>query len=61
MTIINPILILQLRVEDSTAESEYACILKYGNLKEEDTCRMLSFFLFTLLHISQDWQIGVYP
>jgi len=40
MTIINPILILQLRVEDSTAESEYACILKYGNLKEEDTCRM---------------------
>lgn len=35
-----PILIFQLRPEDVTADSEYACILKYGGLREEDTCRM---------------------
>ena len=35
-----PILILQLRPEDVTADSEYACFLKYGQLKEEDTCRI---------------------
>ena len=40
MVATNPILILQLRVEDSTSDSEYACILKYGDLQAEDTCRM---------------------
>lgn len=35
-----PILILQLRPEDATADSEYACILKYGQLQTEDTCRI---------------------
>jgi GMP synthase (glutamine-hydrolysing) len=35
-----PILILQLRPEDATADSEYACILKYGQLKVEDTRRV---------------------
>lgn len=35
-----PILILQLRPEDITADSEYACFLKYGQLKAEDTCRI---------------------
>jgi len=35
-----PVLILQLRPEDITADSEYACFLKYGQLKAEDTCRM---------------------
>ncbi len=37
---IKPFLILQLRPEDITADSEYACFLKYGQLKVEDTCRM---------------------
>ena len=40
MTIIKPILTLQLRPEDATADSEYACILKYGQLKAEDTRRL---------------------
>lgn len=40
MTMSKPILILQLRPEDATADSEYACILKYGQLKAEDTCRI---------------------
>lgn len=40
MTVTKPILIFQLRPEDITADSEYACILKYGELREEDTCRM---------------------
>lgn len=40
MTMAKPILILQLRPEDATADSEYACILKYGQLKVEDTCRI---------------------
>jgi len=35
-----PILTLQLRPEDTTADSEYACILKYGQLKADDTCRI---------------------
>ena len=40
MTITKPILILQLRPEDITADSEYACFLKYGQLKAEDTRRL---------------------
>ena len=40
MTMTKPILILQLRPEDATADSEYACILKYGQLKAEDTRRI---------------------
>ncbi len=40
MTMAKPILILQLRPEDVTANSEYACILKYGQLKAEDTRRL---------------------
>lgn len=35
-----PILILQLRPEDTTSDSEYACFLKYGDLRAEDTHRM---------------------
>lgn len=35
-----PFLVLQLRPEDVTADSEYACFLKYGQLKEEDTRRI---------------------
>ena len=35
-----PILILQLRPENITADSEYACFLKYGQLKAEDTRRI---------------------
>jgi GMP synthase (glutamine-hydrolysing) len=35
-----PVLILQLRPEDITADSEYACFLKYCQLKAEDTCRI---------------------
>jgi GMP synthase (glutamine-hydrolysing) len=34
-----PVLILQLRPEDTTSDSEYACILKYGGLQAGDTCR----------------------
>lgn len=37
---VKPVLILQLRPEDVTSESEYACILKYGQLNAEDTVRM---------------------
>ena len=40
MTATKPILILQLRPEDATSDSEYACFLKYGGLRAEDTCRM---------------------
>jgi GMP synthase (glutamine-hydrolysing) len=36
----NPVLILQLRPEDATADSEFACILKYGQLMAEDTRRL---------------------
>ena len=35
-----PVLILQLRPEDATADSEYACFLKYGQLKAENTRRI---------------------
>jgi GMP synthase (glutamine-hydrolysing) len=35
-----PILILQLRPEDATSDSEYACFLKYGGLRTKDTCRI---------------------
>ena len=35
-----PVLILQLRPEDATSDSEYACFLKYGGLQAEATCRI---------------------
>lgn len=35
-----PILILQLRPEDATSDSEYACFLKYGRLKAAQTQRI---------------------
>jgi GMP synthase (glutamine-hydrolysing) len=35
-----PILILQLRPEDATSDSEYGRFLKYGGLQAGDTCRM---------------------
>ena len=36
-----PVLILQLRPEDATSDSEYRCFLKYAQLQAEDTkmCR----------------------
>jgi GMP synthase (glutamine-hydrolysing) len=40
MTATKPILILQLRPEDATSDSEYACFLKYGGLRADDTCRI---------------------
>jgi GMP synthase (glutamine-hydrolysing) len=40
MTVTKPILILQLRPEDATSDSEYACFLKYGGLRAEDTVRI---------------------
>jgi GMP synthase (glutamine-hydrolysing) len=40
MTTPKPVLILQLRPEDETSDSEYACILKYGELRAENTCRI---------------------
>jgi GMP synthase (glutamine-hydrolysing) len=40
MTAAKPILILQLRPEDVTADSEYARFLKYGQVKAADTCRL---------------------
>lgn len=40
MTSAKPVLILQLRPEDATSNSEYACFLKYGQLQAKDTCRM---------------------
>jgi len=40
MTDRKPVLILQLRPEDVTSDSEYACFLKYGGLRAGDTCRM---------------------
>ena len=40
MTATKPILVLQLRPEDATSDSEYACLLKYGGMRAEDTCRM---------------------
>jgi GMP synthase (glutamine-hydrolysing) len=40
MTAPRPVLILQLRPEDETSDSEYACLLKYGGLRAEDTRRI---------------------
>ena len=40
MTAKKPVLILQLRPEDATSDSEYTCFLKYGGLKAEDTVRI---------------------
>lgn len=40
MTAGKPVLILQLRPEDTTSDSEYACLLKYGGLGAGDTCRL---------------------
>jgi hypothetical protein len=40
MSTTRPVLILQLRPEDPTADSEYACFLKYGQLQAADTCRI---------------------
>ena len=40
MAIQKPILILQLRPEDDTADSEFAALLKYGGLKEKDVYRV---------------------
>jgi GMP synthase (glutamine-hydrolysing) len=39
MTITKPFLILQLRPEDVTSDSEFQAILKYGGLDEKDVCR----------------------
>ena len=39
MAVRKPVLILQLRPEDTTSDSEYACLLKYGGLRAGDTCR----------------------
>ncbi|MDX2504873.1 MAG: glutamine amidotransferase [Gammaproteobacteria bacterium] len=36
----NPFLILQLRPEDDTSDNEFAAILKYGGLKEQDVHRL---------------------
>jgi len=35
-----PVLILQLRAEDVTSDSEYKNVLQYGDLQASDTCRM---------------------
>ena len=35
-----PVLILQLRPEDDTSDSEFAAFLKYGRLDEADTRRI---------------------
>jgi GMP synthase (glutamine-hydrolysing) len=40
MTASKPVLILQLRPEDDTSDSEYQAILKYGGLAAEDTHRL---------------------
>ena len=40
MTATLPVLILQLRPEDASSDSEYACFLKYGGLRAEDTRRI---------------------
>lgn len=40
MAIPKPVLILQLRPEDNTADSEFAALLKYGGLEEADVCRI---------------------
>ncbi|MCP4298642.1 MAG: glutamine amidotransferase [Proteobacteria bacterium] len=40
MTISKPFLVLQLRPEDDTSDSEFASILKYGNLEIKDVHRL---------------------
>jgi len=40
MSATRPVLILQLRPEDATSDSEYGCFLKYGGLRADDTRRM---------------------
>lgn len=40
MSISKPVLILQLRPEDETSNSEYACFLKYGKMLAQDTHRI---------------------
>ena len=40
MTISKPFLILQLRPENDTSDSEFEAILKYGGLDRKDVCRM---------------------
>ncbi len=40
MIISKPFLILQLRPEDDTSNSEFEAILKYGGLDEKNVCRM---------------------
>ena len=40
MNATRPLLILQLRPEDETSDSEYACFLKYGGLRAGDTRRI---------------------
>jgi len=40
MIISKPFLILQLRPEDDTSNSEFEAILKYGELNREDVCRI---------------------
>jgi GMP synthase (glutamine-hydrolysing) len=40
MALAKPFLILQLRPEDNTSDSEYQAILKYGGLDEKDVCRI---------------------
>ena len=35
-----PVLVLQLRPEDATSDSEYSCFLRYGQLRPEDTHRI---------------------
>jgi GMP synthase (glutamine-hydrolysing) len=40
MSATRPVLILQLRPEDATSDSEYICFLKYGGLQAEDTHRI---------------------
>ncbi len=40
MTAPRPFLILQLRPEDETSDSEYACLLRFGGLRAEDTRRI---------------------
>lgn len=40
MSISKPFLILQLRPEDDTSDSEFASILKYGGLREKDVHRI---------------------
>jgi hypothetical protein len=40
MNVTKPVLVLQLRPEDDTSNSEFEAILKYGELAEENTRRL---------------------